>query len=254
MKQVKPVFDKALVRGLDVGPLSVTILALYVMKGFCSYFSTTLVAAVGQAAVTDLRNGLYQHILKQSFAFLGRKNYFRRLWNPSAGGLTEYLVSINAGARSAYASGALAAFDRYPLTGVGLGASGFWIYANLPDRSLTTVPEIARQLDPGSRLYPNPKNLYVRLLAETGLLGLSLYMVFLFASFADALDLLRRGSVWRFLGIAGFFAWLAIALYNVTQDSLASPNIWLIPGMLAGVGDALPSIAAASKPAPDQAP
>lgn len=189
-----------------------------------------------------------------SFAFLGRKNYFRRLWNPSAGGLTEYLVSINAGARSAYASGALAAFDRYPLTGVGLGASGFWIYANLPDWSLTTVPEIARQLDPGSRLYPNPKNLYVRLLAETGLLGLSLYMVFLFASFADALDLLRRGSVWRFLGIAGFFAWLAIALYNVTQDSLASPNIWLIPGMLAGVGDALPSIAAASKPAPDQAP
>jgi hypothetical protein len=54
--------------------------------------------------------------------------------------------------------------------------------------------------------------------------------------------------------MAGFFAWLAIALYNVTQDSLAAPNIWLIPGMLAGLGNALPSLAAASKPAPGKAP
>jgi hypothetical protein len=49
-----------------------------------------------------------------------------------------------------------------------LGASGFYIYQNLPDWSLTTVPEIASSLSPENRLYPNPKNLYVRLLAETG--------------------------------------------------------------------------------------
>ena len=70
--QVKPVFDKALALGVDVGRLSLTILVLYVFKGACSYFSTTLVADAGQRAVTDLRNRLYQHILNQSFAFLGR--------------------------------------------------------------------------------------------------------------------------------------------------------------------------------------
>jgi subfamily B ATP-binding cassette protein MsbA len=73
LKQVKPVFDEALVKGVNVGPLAATILALYLVKGLCSYFSTTLVAAAGQGAVTDLRNALYEHILKQSFSFLGRR-------------------------------------------------------------------------------------------------------------------------------------------------------------------------------------
>jgi O-antigen ligase len=170
--------------------------------------------------------------------FLGQKNYFRRLWDLSPRNLTEYLVNINAGARSAYSTGAMAAFEEHPLAGVGLGASGFWIYQNLPEWSLTTVPEISRQLDPRSRLYPNPKNLYVRLLAETGLAGFVLFIVFFMASLADALDLFRRGGFFAFLGTAGLFAWLAIALYNVTQDSFATPNIWLVLGIIAGVAGA----------------
>ena len=70
--RIKPIFDEALIDGVNVGWLSLTIAVLYIMKGACSYFSTTLVADVGQRAVTDLRNKLYEHILKQSFAFLGR--------------------------------------------------------------------------------------------------------------------------------------------------------------------------------------
>jgi ATP-binding cassette, subfamily B, bacterial MsbA len=72
--QVKPVFDKALALGVNVWQLSITILVLYVLKGACSYFSSTLVADAGQHAVTDLRNRLYEHILRQSFAFLGRSS------------------------------------------------------------------------------------------------------------------------------------------------------------------------------------
>jgi ATP-binding cassette, subfamily B, bacterial MsbA len=72
--QVKPVFDKALALGVNVWQLSLTILVLYIVKGICSYFSTTCVADAGQHAVTDLRNRLYEHILRQSFAFLGRSS------------------------------------------------------------------------------------------------------------------------------------------------------------------------------------
>jgi ABC-type multidrug transport system fused ATPase/permease subunit len=72
--QMKPIFDEALIAGQDVGRISIVIFALYTIKGACSYFSTTLVAAAGQRAVTDLRNRLYEHILKQSFAFLGRSS------------------------------------------------------------------------------------------------------------------------------------------------------------------------------------
>ncbi len=172
-------------------------------------------------------------VLAGAVLFLGRKNYFRRLWETSADTISEYVVDINAGARGAYAIGALAAFDEYPLTGVGLGASGFYIYQNLPDWALTTIPEIARQLDPTNKLYPNPKNIYVRLLAETGLIGFVLFLVFQLGVLGDILNALRGTGLLRMLGIAGLFAWLAISLYNFTQDSLATPNIWLIPGILA---------------------
>jgi subfamily B ATP-binding cassette protein MsbA len=71
--QMKPIFDKALIAGESVGRISLVILGLYTLKGLCSYFSTTLVADAGLRAVTDLRNRLYEHILKQSFTFLGRR-------------------------------------------------------------------------------------------------------------------------------------------------------------------------------------
>ncbi len=168
--------------------------------------------------------------------FLGQKNYFRRLWEINAGSLSQYIVDINAGARGAYSIGALAAFNEYPWTGSGLGASGFYIYQNLPDWALTTVPEIAKQLSPDNRLYPNPKNLYVRLLAETGLIGFFLFLAFQFHVLGDVLDLLRRNESWaRFAAIAGVFAWFAIIFYNFTQDSLAMPTTWIVPGILVGL-------------------
>jgi O-antigen ligase len=175
-------------------------------------------------------------IFAGAFLFLSQKNFFRRLWETDAQNLSEYIVDINAGARGAYSAGALAAFEEYPLTGVGLGASGFYIYQNLPDWALTTVPEIAKQLSPENRLYPNPKNLYVRLLAETGLIGFFLFAAFQLYILGDMLNLFRRNDAWaRFAAIAGVFAWLAITFYNFTQDSLTTPNIWIVPGILVGL-------------------
>jgi len=81
--------------------------------------------------------------------------------------------------------------------------------------------------------------MYVRLLSETGLLGFVLFLIFQFSVLGDALTYLQKGGLGRFLGMAGLFAWLAIALYNFTQDSLATPNIWLIPGILAGMTGSL---------------
>jgi subfamily B ATP-binding cassette protein MsbA len=54
--------------------VALTIILLYFLKGLCSYLSTTLVADAGQRAVTDLRVQLYDHVLNQSFSFLGRNS------------------------------------------------------------------------------------------------------------------------------------------------------------------------------------
>jgi O-antigen ligase len=168
--------------------------------------------------------------------FLGQREYFSSLLNFDADDLGGYMVNIRAGARGAYSSAAFAAFEEHPIAGVGLGAGGFYIYQNLPDWSLTTLPEIARQLSPDNRLYPNPKSMYMRLLAETGLFGFFLYLAFQFYVLGETLSLLRRAETWaRFAAVAGVFAWLAVTFYNFTQDSLATPNIWLVLGIAAGL-------------------
>lgn len=168
--------------------------------------------------------------------FLGRKNYIARLWNGQADSIETFLIQNSAGARVGYILGAYGAYEQHPWTGVGLGASGFYIYNNLPDWTLTIVPELARQLSPDSALYPNPKNLYVRLLAETGLIGFFLFIAFQFSILGDALTALKQKSTfWQFLGIAAVFTWIAIIFDNMTQDSLALPDMWINLGMLVGV-------------------
>ena len=72
--QLKPIFDKVLIESVNPSRIALMVLVLYTIKGICSYASTTLVASVGQRAVTDLRNALYEHVLRQSFAFLGRNS------------------------------------------------------------------------------------------------------------------------------------------------------------------------------------
>jgi O-antigen ligase len=168
--------------------------------------------------------------------FLSQKGYITRLFSTRADSVEDFIIENSAGARAAYNFGALGAYEESPITGVGLGASGFYIYDHLPDWALTTVPEIARQLNPESRLYPNPKNLYIRLLAETGLIGFFVFVAFLFSILGDALQALQsKTSPGRYLGIAGIFSWFAIAFYNVTQDSFATPNIWINFGILVGM-------------------
>jgi len=168
--------------------------------------------------------------------FLSQKGYITRLFNTQADSVEDFIIENSAGARAAYNYGALGAYDENPIMGVGLGASGFYIYDHLPDWALTTVPEIARQLSPESRLYPNPKNMYVRLLAETGLVGFFIFVAFLFSVLGDALHALAsKTTAARYLGIAGIFSWFAIALYNVTQDSFATPNLWINFGILVGM-------------------
>ncbi|HSR19651.1 MAG TPA: O-antigen ligase family protein [Anaerolineales bacterium] len=170
---------------------------------------------------------------------LAQRGYISRLWDSGAADLPDFLVRNSAGARGAYLSSGLEIYQEFPWTGVGLGASGLYMYGRLPDWALTTVPEIARQLSPESRLYPNPKNLYVRLLAETGIAGLVALLAFQLYLLGETLAAFqRKGPVWRYVGIAALCTFVALLLYNMTQDSFATPNLWINLGILAGMSGA----------------
>ena len=76
--------------------ISVLLLGFTVAKGIAEYFSSYLMAKIGQSAVLDLRRELYEHLLKQSTTFFERHrtNYLvSRLVNSCAA--IELSVSSN---------------------------------------------------------------------------------------------------------------------------------------------------------------
>jgi len=210
----------------------------WVRAGFDRQRWTSKIAVVQAAGSRVLLAVFAAAILGATGLFLADKGYIATFFKADKTNLFAYAVDVYLGPRLAYASAAMTAFQAYPLTGVGLGASGFWIYQHMPNWVLAGVPEISEQLSPLSNLYPNPKNLFVRLLTETGLAGLALFLAFYLAVFAETLSLLRGPEAARWLGAAGVFALTAVMLQGVSQDSFAMPELWLNLGILVGAAGA----------------
>jgi O-antigen ligase len=150
--------------------------------------------------------------------------------------LYEYMLDVSAGPRLGYAAAGLNIYSDYPWMGVGLGASSLYLYDYLPDWALTNLPEINRRLSPDSNIVANTKNLYVRLLSETGIIGFWFFSAFYLSLLADirALFVSKKAEL-RFIAIAGLFIWLAVALRNFTQDSLTFPIMWVGFGTVLGL-------------------
>ncbi len=66
---VKPIFDEVLIKQQSLSRVAWAILGAYLLKGVGSYFSSYLMADVGQHVVFDLRSNMFRHTLGQSAAF-----------------------------------------------------------------------------------------------------------------------------------------------------------------------------------------
>ncbi|HTX92057.1 MAG TPA: O-antigen ligase family protein [Anaerolineales bacterium] len=201
-------------------------------KGLVSkaFLAISIRLAVIVAVVAGLAGGVF---------ILSRNNYFAQLWQSRKTNLVAYLVDIYAGPRLAYSWAGWTIFSQHPLTGVGLGAAGFTMQKNLPDWAHFNISEIAQLLSSDNTLYPNVKDLYVRLLAETGIVGFWAFLAFYLLILGKILGLFRsQQKLWTFLGAASLLAWIGIVVLGITQDTLAMPNIWLPFGILIGMIDA----------------
>lgn len=222
-----------------VGRERVSAFGGWVRAGFDSQLWTSRGAAIKAAGSRLLLAAIAITALAGAAAFLADKGYIAALFKAPKDDLSSYITDAYLGPRIAYSEAALASFQQSPWTGVGLGAAGFSMYRNMPNWVLAGQPEIAEQLSPESSDFPNPKNLYARLLAETGLLGFALFVAFYLALLADALGLVRQTSpTARWLTAAALFAFIAIVLQGFSQDSFAMPEIWINLGLLAGAAGA----------------
>jgi O-antigen ligase len=179
------------------------------------------------ALLVGLAGGIY---------ILSRNKYFAQIWQSREKTLTNYFIDIYAGPRLAYSWAGWTIFEQHPWTGVGLGAAGLYLPQAIPDWAHFNNPDIAQLLSPGNQTYPNIKNLYIRLLSETGILGFWSFIVLYALTLGVILKLLRsRQKVSAFLGTASLLAWISLVVLGVTQDSLAMPIIWIPFGILIGM-------------------
>jgi len=173
------------------------------------------------------------------YAASTRNEFFSRIWGywrdipqPSA---QDYFEYIGFGARFMYAEAAYNTYAENPLLGVGLGNYAFYFDRMLPDEFLARTPEVLRILTPevGRNRLITPKNLYFRILAETGLIGLAAFIAFLVAILGCALYLwLSQDRGQRYWGTAGLLGVLAFFAAAFSYDSFAIPNMWVIFGLI----------------------
>lgn len=70
---IKPILDSVLPRQEQVWQVGSVLVAAYVLKGLGGYFSSYLMADVGQRVVRDVRDQLHAHMLGQSATFFSRR-------------------------------------------------------------------------------------------------------------------------------------------------------------------------------------
>ncbi len=123
----------------------------------------------------------------------------------------------------------LRVFANHPILGVGLGNTGFYFQELAPAYSYY-LPELVRILT-GTQAFPNPKNLWVRLLAETGIIGFSTFMIWFFIMALGALRLLKRNNgLAGVIGLATLLAILAQFWEGFSLDTFALPQFWVLMG------------------------
>jgi len=138
-------------------------------------------------------------------------------------GMAERVVLWHAGLR---------VFGEYPLTGVGLGNAGFLLKDRLPAYA-ERLDEVRVTFSLSRPEFPNTKSLWVRLLAETGVLGFSTFLAWLAVLAAGGWMLLKTGSgIGRWIGVAGLLALLAQIPEGLSLDTFSLPQLWVIPGLL----------------------
>ncbi len=126
-------------------------------------------------------------------------------------------------------------FNLHPLLGAGLGNAGFFFQRALPSYSWS-LPEVMDTYYRVSAL-PNIKSLWVRLLAETGIVGFSSFIAWFYVLFRSSWFAKRNEiPLFRMIGWGGVFVLIAFILEGFSIDTFALPYLWVSLGIVSAAG------------------
>jgi hypothetical protein len=226
--------------------LAVGWLILMSTARFAGWFHQKIIAArsnaVSRTAALLIKGsiwlgiaGVYAALLLGGAFVLSRldprmEDLFRVLSNPY--NPLEAANYLFFGERMAFWLTGLQIFNHYPLFGVGLENAGYFFPENLPIFGWTVVE--SHKMYYTSAL-PNTLSLWFRLLSETGIIGFSLFLSFLYLVWKTARLLFRDAHpLIATLGLTAQLTLIALLMEGMSVDTFAFPYFWLIFGWLLG--------------------
>ncbi len=146
--------------------------------------------------------------------------------------ILSYFNNLQFGERVVYWLTGWEIFGEHPLLGVGLGNAGFFFTQKITPYGWTLIE--VRRLMYQSNVLLNIKSLWVRLLAETGIIGFSFFMSWIVLLFFTFIRLFTdKERLFRMLALSGVFVIAALPAEGFSIDSFALPFLWLSLGLAA---------------------
>ena len=123
-------------------------------------------------------------------------------------------------------------YVKYPWFGSGLGVAGYYFPEIVPSFGYR-LPEVLSVLLYDSFI-PNAKNLWVRLLAETGIIGFSVFVASVLTHWRNAKTVEKRkqSELFRATGLAGQLLIIALIVEGFSLDTFGLPYYWLGFGLI----------------------
>jgi len=142
-------------------------------------------------------------------------------------GVLGWASQLSFAERIIYWITAFKVFLAHPFLGVGIGGSGFFFTRLTPEFGYG-LPEVIEYLF-RDNVIPNAKNLWVRLLAETGILGFSLFCAWLSTHLHAARYLEKSGqeTEMKAFGLVGQLFMIAVFMEGFSMDSFGLPYLWI---------------------------
>lgn len=145
--------------------------------------------------------------------------------------LLEYAEDLQFGERVIYWQTGWNIFNDHPILGVGVGLSGFYFPQYLPDIGweLTETRELLYRYTG----LLNIKNLWSRLLAETGIIGFALFLnILVVFGLTSSIMVQKSNGMRKTLGYMGLFMLTALVAEELSVDSFALPYFWFTLGLV----------------------
>ena len=142
----------------------------------------------------------------------------------------RYFNSLRFGERAVYWLVGWEVFGQYPIMGVGLGNVGYYFPNNITPYGWTLI-EVRKLIYRTSGLL-NTKSLWMRLLAETGIVGFAAFVIWLLVLFFTFFEKVRSKNLTiSSSALAGILIICALLAEGFSVDSFALPYVWVGLGL-----------------------